>query len=373
MKWKELSRNDVVFYKAIGILLIVTHNFMHWLPGPKEMEFNFEPTSFFEFLTFMVEQPERLIQVLLSYLGHFGVQIFIFISAYGLTKKFLLGTPRYQGFIFSRLLSIYPSFLLAIFFWAVVKANYDYGWLAPIKYLYWNLEGLIYKVTLLSNFFEAQRLNLVGPWWFISFIFQFYLVFPLMFLVMRRFQSKGLLLITCAAFVALYSTDGTVAGVSLSYTVIGHLPEFCLGMYLASKDQKPMSFGGGYFVAAIAVFVLGNVRPELWYFTHLSFLIVLLFLFNAIVPKLSNVSLMGRSLFFIGGLSMYLFLVNGFLRKPFVKYAIADDTWWSALRYCVISLLLSIIVAILLSKAETVVRWCSAWILSKLSPRRVHD
>lgn len=134
-----------------------------------------------------------------------------------------------------------------------------------------------------------------------------------------------------------------------------------------------MSFGGGYFVAAIAVFVFGNVRPELWYFTHLSFLIVLLFLFNAIVPKLSNVSLMGRSLFFIGGLSMYLFLVNGFLRKPFVKYAIADDTWWSALRYCVISLLLSIIVAILLSKAETVVRWCSAWILSKLSPRRAHD
>lgn len=373
MNWKELSRTDVVFYKAIGILLIVTHNFMHWLPGPKEMEFNFEMGAFLEFGVFILEQPERLIQVLLSYLGHFGVQIFIFISAYGLTKKFLLGEPAYKGFIFSRLLSIYPSFLLAIFIWALVKANYDYGWLAPIKYLYWNLEGVIYKVTLLSNFFESERLNLVGPWWFISFIFQFYLVFPLLFLVLKRFGSSGLLILSVVAFAALYVSGGTVAGVSLSYTVIGHLPEFCLGMYLASKDYSPIRIHWAYFLVSMVIFTSGNLFAEAWYFTHLSFLVILLFVFNGIVPRLSEVSLMGRSLFFIGGLSMYLFLVNGFLRKPFVKYAIADDTWWSALRYCVISLILSILVAMLLSKAEVMVRWLSARCLSLVFPRHTND
>ena len=70
-------------------------------------------------------------------------------------------------------------FILAILFWAVIVGWIypGFGFFGPFKAMLWNVKSLILKVTLLSNFIDGEQLSMSGPWWFISFIFQFYLYF----------------------------------------------------------------------------------------------------------------------------------------------------------------------------------------------------
>lgn len=83
MKWNELNHQQVSLYKGMAILAIVIHNFMHQLPGPKEMEFFFTEGYFFYFLQAISNEPERIFQFIMSFFGHFGVQIFIFLVPTG--------------------------------------------------------------------------------------------------------------------------------------------------------------------------------------------------------------------------------------------------------------------------------------------------
>ena len=195
MLWRSLNKADTSVYKGMAILMIVVHNFMHRFPSPREMEFEFVQDGFSIFLESLL-QPENLFQAIPSYLGHYGVQIFIFLSAYGLTKKYLHGNLAYWKFLRKRLVTIYPSFILAILLWAFVKAKFHYGVFGLFKYLYWNVESVFLKLTLVSNFIPSESFSLVGPWWFISLIFQFYFVYPFLLMYYEKWSNKGLIILS---------------------------------------------------------------------------------------------------------------------------------------------------------------------------------
>ena len=88
MYWKPLNKEQSTLFKAIAILMIATHNFMHKLSVIKENEFSHSPDRFTGLFRALIASPENCAQDLLSFFGHFGVQIFIFLSAYGLVKKY---------------------------------------------------------------------------------------------------------------------------------------------------------------------------------------------------------------------------------------------------------------------------------------------
>ena len=140
------------------------HNFMHEFPGPKENEFAFNRDNLTSLLNILERHSEYSAQAFLSFLGYFGVQIFIFLSAYGLTKKFLVQQPGYWRFILKRFQTIYPSFILAILLWAPIVGVWKYGLFGPFEILYLNAESLILKLSLLSNFIPGEALKPVGPW-----------------------------------------------------------------------------------------------------------------------------------------------------------------------------------------------------------------
>ncbi len=357
MKWNELNLEQVSIYKAIGILLIVIHNFMHWLPGPKEMEFEFEEGKFLFFIESIANEPERFFQFSMSYLGHFGVQIFIFLSAYGLTKKFLLGNPSYWQFIRKRAWSIYPSFILAILFWAVITAEYAIGRSAPLALLIENFQSILYKLVLVSNFMPDERLKLVGPWWFISLIFQVYFVFPLLFNLLKKYGSYFLIALSITTVSLMVVTNGVIGDVNLNYTIIGHMPELCLGMYLASRDKKAISIPIWIIILAVIIFLAGNVIEPLWFLNHVSILVVMIACFVALTSFIQRTHYVKAFFLFTGSISMHLFLVNGFLRTPFIYYARDDNTWLMALLYCFMSVTTSFFVAFVLAKTELVTKY----------------
>lgn len=355
MYWKTLNKIDSSLYKGVAILMIVAHNFMHLFPKLVENEFFFKAESFKYFLQLATTQPESIIRISFAFFGHFGVQIFIFLSAYGLTKKYLLHKPDYWMFIWQRIIKIYPSFILAILAWLLVDGWFlrgDFDILGPLRTLQWSIGALLLKLSLLSNFIPGSAISPVGPWWFIPFIFQFYFTFPFLRSLFIRYGGWGLLSISVGSILFSMLTQGKIGNLNVYVTVLGHLPELCLGIYLANKDAKNIKIPKLIIISTLVIFVLGNIYETFWYANHISFLILFLAGFSVLVEHIKEASSIKRLFLYFNSISMPLFLVNGFLRSPFIDWAKDYDQWLVTIVLCLVSITFSSAVALVLAKTE---------------------
>jgi len=355
MIWRDISKTETNLFKGIAILMIVIHNFLHRFPTPKENEMVFFPERIFDLLSIITTEPQGIIRALFSFFGHFGVQIFIFLSAYGLTKKYHNNDNNiiYFSFIKERLLKIYPMFLLALLSYLIYMSIYTvfYEGLSLLPWLQSIAKSFIFKVTLLFNLYPGQGYSLVGPWWFMSFIFQFYLVFPFMLSLYKKYGTKFLVLISCFAITLSFLTNGTFGNVSIFFTVLGHVPVLCLGMYFA-KEQEVKIPNIALF-ALLLIYFVGNVNEQLFFVSHFCMALILIYLFTTIVKKLKVNSHLYKLFMFFGTISMPLFLVNGFLRAPLEGIAHKLDNELITLVLCVVCVSIASLYAICLQKMDT--------------------
>lgn len=324
MSREPLSRDDTEVLKGLGILLIVVHNFQYLasaLPGVNEFAFDVaNARAFFEGTTLA-----SLPRILFAFFGHYGVQLFTFASAYGLTLSFERRQPGYRDFLVARLRRLYPSFLIALVLWAAVKAL-----LAGPDAVTTQLGSIALKLTLLFNLVPGEQLSLVGPWWFLPFIVQFYVVFPLL----RRLDGRGLVVVSVASFALAWGLDALLLPPGFIYaTPLGHLPEFCIGIWFARRGHAHVPVA--VTAAALVVLLAGQLDATAWRFTHLAALLFLLGTWH-LAPR--------APLKWLGGLSMQLFLVNGFLRAPFFEWARSSE--WAAVGWGALQFALCVVVAL---------------------------
>ncbi|CAM2840120.1 acyltransferase family protein [Moritella viscosa] len=355
MIWNGITKVDSNILKGLGILMIAIHNFMHRFPTPSENEMEFTSGKVFNLFDILLTEPAGIIRALFSYFGHFGVQIFIFLSAYGLMKKYAKNENKllYIKFIIDRLVKIYPMFLLAIvsYFIFMFTFNVVYNgmgfaeWFIPLS------KPLIFKLSLLYNFYPYQGLSLVGPWWFLSFIFQFYLIFPFMLAMFKRFGNVFLIAISFVCIAISLLTNGYLySNVSVFITIIGHMPVLCLGIYLA--QDKPVNLPNWLFGVSIAAFAAGNFNEYSFLVSHFFFCIILLFIFSFILKNIKEGSLAFKICMFFGTISMPLFLVNGFLRTPWEGMARGINNELITIVLCLLFLAIASLYSVFLLKVN---------------------
>jgi len=350
----DISRETANLYKGLGILLIVLHNYFHNIPPLiGQNEFYFNPHVNAKFVDTMLGSPTEWIRALFSYFGHYGVQLFIFLSAYGLTRRYSGEKIRYADFLKSRFGKIYLTFVICVGVYIIL------GLLKTVffpgeKVLFW--DSILWKLLLVSNFIPGQAKMPVGPWWFLPFILQFYLVFPLLLLMYKRSGTRSLVLLSLAAMVLVWAVNPYLMrnGLNLNYMFIGHLPVFCLGIYMAGNTSSRFSPVVG--VISLGVFVLGCIYPTVWIASGLTATILLLVLAERYIKNIVSTSRSYVILSFYGGISFHLFLVNGFLRGPFHQLAVIYQEWWLTIILGILSLLFSTAFAVVLGKLDLKVR-----------------
>ncbi len=319
---KNLSLQDSTLYKGLAIIMIVLHNFSHGIPPqPQHNEFSFSASHWNNYIDIIFKQPEYILQATFSYFGHYGVQIFLFLSAYGLTKQYLKKHQGYYSFIKHRILKIYPAFLLSILLLAIYMSQLQD--INPITFIQINWESLIYKLTFISNFINGELVTIVGPWWFISLIVQFYFIFPLLIKIFEKYGSFSLIVISLFGIILTAQLQPFI-NISLGGTVLAHLPEFSLGIYLAKNTKVSISIY--QIIIIVIVFYIANLYKTFWYVSDLTALLILLLLFQGIILKLKNNSY--AIILFIGSISMYIFYINGFLREPLLQAAKNTHNWF---------------------------------------------
>ena len=89
MKNELLTRDDCSAMRGIAILAIMLHNYCHFIGRiVQENEYQFFASNN-DKLWQVLSNPDALLPVhLLSYFGHYGVPVFLFLSGYGLVMKY---------------------------------------------------------------------------------------------------------------------------------------------------------------------------------------------------------------------------------------------------------------------------------------------
>lgn len=308
----QLDKKDTTILKAIAILAIVFHNFFHVVTKVHENEFDFDPSRFHVFLQ-AVAHPSLAIQSFFSFYGHFGVQVFIFLSAYGLAKSHWDDKGSWPSFMWSRIKKLYPMFGLVVLFWAILVAMH----VSPIYVIRDDSFGILLMLAGVSNIIPGLGLPPVGPWWFIPFIMQFYAIWPFLRRLTQRFGWPALVVLSILCFVLTYAANPILEqhwSMNLNLTPIARMRVLCLGIIAA---RYPIRLRYYIAVPAFALMILGSEYHGLAYLISLASVVMSLWLYTKTRAILRN----SRALEKVGEYSLAIFLVNGIVRVPFVYFA----------------------------------------------------
>ncbi len=307
---RDLDSRDTRILKGIAISAIVFHNFFRLTTTLRGNEFSFSPSRFGLFLA-TAANPPLAVQAFFTFFGHYGVNVFIFLSAYGLSRSRWDDTSSWANFMWGRVRKLYPVFGVAVIPWLICMSYY----LGPLKVIKQTMPGIVCMflgVSTLAGF----GLPTIAPWWFIPFILQFYAIWPLLRRLTVKFGWPGLLILSASSMVLTHAADPVLAhwSMNLLLTPIGHLPELCFGIAAA---RFPLRFNGYLAVSALAVALLGSFMAAVWPLTFFATLLLFLWLYLKLRGTLRSLGVVG----WIGSCSPFMFLINGIVRLPFLPLA----------------------------------------------------
>ena len=323
-----ITKRDTLIMKGFAILCIAFHNYFHKLdPSPGENEFDFAASRIGGFFHQLADQPGEWINILFSYLGHYGVQVFIFLSGFGLTLSMLNRQRTWGEFVLSRLKKLYSLLFTALL--AFFLGNILMGWGFPNEAV---MKEIGYKLLFIHTLIPHSGQSVIGVWWFFGLIFQLYLLFPLLFRWFRKWGWKAFVAVSALSYGLIFLVEyGLVPsqGPMVMMNAPGHLPEFCLGVLLAMPSDRKM--GWGWLAVSIAVFCLGQVSELFYPFTFLAVTVIALFAYQGLKRLPVKKQWLSRPLAYFGGISMALFAVHGIFREPVWQWARTMNTAWGHL------------------------------------------
>ena len=355
LRFTRLTREQVNILKGVGIFLIVLHNFYHLAPPNFEhTEFYFSPTIVEKHIQHLAQSPLDVINLFFSYWGHYGVEIFIFLSAYGVSTSLQNRKRTYATFIYQRFEKLYISFFIAVILYVILRLLVAFVKdpnNISINIVPWH--SILYKLLLISNFIPDEAVAPVGPWWFIPFIFQTYAILPIIIWLYKKYNFYSLAAIAAFGYLleALYPDNFP----SVNFTPLGHLPIICLGVFASFKNEIFFSKYNVYLL--LIIFALGHYNFYFWLVADLAFLIIeLIVIYYALLKPNSNKFLV-NAFAFLGRISLYLFFVNAYYLGPFLKISTQYNAWWATLAAGISSFLFSISLALFLRWAENKIRY----------------
>ncbi len=346
----KLDLEDTIVLKGIAILAIVLHNYFHLLIPVHENEFSYDPARLAAFLQAM-RDPRLAVPALFSYWGHYGVQVFIFLSAYGLATRYWDRPMGWGKFVWSRVKKIYPTFLLAVLLWALF-IGVMVGIVGPLGSIRKNAAALLLTLLGVENLAPGFGLPPVGPWWFLPFIMQVYCAWPALRRFGTRFGVRGLILLCCASVAVVDLANPVLDGrwqINLFETPLGHVPELCLGIAAARYGMLSKRWAG---VAGAIVFAAAMSIEPLRPLRFVGVLTFSLWLYMLARDHARHC----RPLVYLGGCSMALFFVNGFTRYPFLVLAMELNTWFWGLLLGFVSAGFAVILAQIVTGTEKKLR-----------------
>lgn len=320
--------------RGIAIVLIMLHNFCHLVPSAiHENEFDFDIERSLSMFHELVNPSYGIINQLFSYFGHYGVSIFIFLSGYGLVRKYEKSghAPSFRQFMWHN----------ARKFWKI---------LVPGTLIFIGVSLLLHNDISLKNIYMyLQLVFLANPfpgasitpyiYWYIGMAMQLYFIY---FLFIRNRNNKVLLyaiafqLILQWTIMALPIGDNYISYILrwLAANFPAWMVTFCLGIY-TGRTNTPLiaKYAKMLMIPALIVYVLGLFIKPLWPLTGACFV----FLVTNILLSITN-GVLRTFLFWLGGISMYIYTLHPTTRALFINLSTDINSYRIVIIYTITTL-----------------------------------
>ena len=210
----ELVKSHTTSIKGIAILLMLWHHLFL-----STVEYGVWANSF-------------------SSIAKLCVALFLFVSGYGLTKQYAkLEKPYLKNTVKFLVLRYLKFFLPYWFCFAIIVAvgnAFGYGFADAYPPSRNTL-----KCFLLDIWGQMGYASYLPTWWFNKMILQLYLVFPLLYLLVR---NRYVALVALAAIAVMQPNALRLPG-NIFFVVEGGLPAFFVGMMMAKHQWVPQPDG----------------------------------------------------------------------------------------------------------------------------------
>ena len=366
----ELTRTECSALRGIAILGIFMHNFLHWLsPMVKENEYQYHQDNVDRLIAMLVSPSADLPLQLFSFFGHYGVPVFLFLSAYGLVLKYeakphLENATQFVGingkksfnwreplqFIRYHYLKLFKMMIVGFVAFTMLDA------ITPGAHKYHFLD-IVAMLGMFNNVLpEPDHIIWPGPFWFFGLMLQLYIVYRL-FIYRRHWGfTVGLMVICVAIQLALgFDNPESEAMNRYRYNFMGGMLPFGLGILYARYGEKILmtfhhnatNFFGIIFCCSIIYSLSGSMIG--WTFVPL-FICLLSVLTAKVLSGVNWLSGINKVLEWMGVISAALFVCHPITRKIFIPISRQGDLYAGLLLYIISSICLAWLFSQLMKK-----------------------
>ena len=347
-----LTRKECSAMRGIAILAIMLHNYCHFIGRiVKENEYQYLSTNN-DLLWQQLMHPDQLLPVhLLSYFGHYGVPVFLFLSGLGLVLKYETSHDscppvrfvRYHYLKLLRMLIVgYVIFLMVDM---VTPGRFAFHW-----------DNVIAQLLMYINVLPEPDKNIwPGIYWFFGLMMELYIVYRVL-LCRQKNIYVILLVVACWLLQAFCEPDGETLN-RLRYNFIGGMLPFGLGILVARLYFEE----SGGLLRVKWRFTPGKLPVHSW---HTLFWVLILLLSTAltfvmcynyqswlwipvmiIIGTIALVKAMPEKILSVfvwfGSISAAMFVAHPIARKLFITIAWKQDIYDGLIVYVIVTIALS--------------------------------
>lgn len=342
-----LTRAECNALRGIAILGIFLHNFCHWLnPVVKENEYQYFQHNVDWFAQCAARVNELFPAHVISFFGHYGVPVFLFLSAYGLEMKYGNGQGKapdgrrvvVSSFVRYHYLKLFKMMIVGFICFTVVDAMTAGSW-------HYNVAQIVGQLLMINNFYDQPDRNIwPGPFWFFGLMLQLYVVYRLL-LYRRHWGWTVGLMAVCTVAQLFMDPEGENLNY-WRYNFMGGMLPFGLGLLFARYGNKVMlvnlTFGSFLMSWVVCSFFIVSASGSFY-----TWVIVPALVCYASVYFIKTVSTLplpwlrariGYVLGWLGNVSAALFVIHPAIRKVFITVSRHDDIYTGLLLYAIASL-----------------------------------
>lgn len=338
----RLSLADTNSMKGVAIIFIVFHNLLHWLTPVQENEFVWSEENGQLFIEHLKTWDTTFWVDIFSYIGWYGIIIFLFVSGYGLVRKYEKEQQRvsFMAFVgsharklFALMLLPYLIYLTIVYFYG---ASLDFG-------------NVFFQITMLSNI--CNKNIDPGVYWYFGLMLELYTFYYIFFyrrsnppLIFWNALSIVIMIVVIiladTSFLSRFVNNSDNLLSYIRHNFIGWLLPFTIGVVVARYNLN-ISIKNPWLnllliVIGVILLVLSNQNIYAWLFSPILAILMAL-LFNKICTGLP---MLNKCFIWFGKMSAFLFVVHPLVRYVY-KNTINSSDFFLVMLYFAVSVLLA--------------------------------
>lgn len=342
--------------RGLAIIGIFLHNYCHWLgPVVKENEYMFNRGNA-DWLWSVTQNADQLLPMhWISFFGHYGVPVFLFLSAYGLEKKYGSSLAAKEesvwAFVKKHFKKLFSMMIVGFAAFTMIDA------ITPSRWHY-DVVKILAQMLMVGNLLpDPDHQIWPGPYWFFGLMLQLYIVYRL-FIYRRHWGITVGLMAACVAMQLMLPPTGDAIN-SYRYNFMGGMLPFGLGILLSRSEERRVKREESYslfdysvwqwtLIAIVSSLLTIAMSYSLigWTFAPVMVIVACM----AVAKVAEGIPGIGRWLLWMGEISAALFVCHPITRKIFIPISRHGDYWTGLLLYIIASIILAMIFKELMKK-----------------------